>query len=297
MEHFGLDERLLPEVRPTFSVQGRLTKDAAAELGLAPGVPVAYRAGDQPNNAFSLNVLDPGEAAATAGTSGVVYGVLDQPVHDPGSRVNSFIHVTHAPGRTRFGVLLCINGTGILNSWLRKNVSGGAPYAQLNAEAAKVPVGSDGLVVIPFGNGAERMLGNRNVGARIAGLNLNRHSRAHLLRASQEGIAFSFRYGMEIMHSMGVDTARIRAGETNMFLSPVFRETLADCTGSVIELYDTDGAQGAARGGAIGAGIYSSEKDAFASLRRTGEARPSARGRSDADEAYGRWLAELVRPD
>jgi xylulokinase len=284
-----IDERLLPEVRPTFAVQGRLTASAAEELGLTAGTPVSYRAGDQPNNAFSLNVLEPGEAAATAGTSGVVYGVLDRVAYDPASRVNPFAHVNHSSEHPRLGVLLCINGTGILNSWLRRNVAAGMSYAEMNSAAAGVGAGSDGLTVIPFGNGAERILENRNTGCRIEGADFNRHSRAHLLRASQEGIAFAFRYGMDIMKSMGMEIRTVRAGHANMFLSPVFRETLAGVTGATIQLYDTDGAQGAARGAAVGAGAFRSFPEAFRSLTKINEVRPDARLQPALAEAYGRW--------
>ncbi len=248
LEHFQIEESLLPEVRPTFSIQGHVTKSAAQELGLREGISVAYRAGDQPNNAFSLGVLDPGEAAATAGTSGVVYAVADKITCDMKSRVNPFAHVNHSSDQPRLGVLLCINGTGILNSWLRRNVAAGLSYDEINASAATIEVGSEGLAVIPFGNGAERILENRNIGCQILGLDFNRHSQAHLLRASQEGIAFSFKYGLEIMQEMGMHVGVIRAGHANMFLSPLFRQTLADITGAMIELYDTDGAEGAARG-------------------------------------------------
>jgi xylulokinase len=293
LQYYGLDEELLPVVRPSFSVQGRITKATAEQLGLREGTAVAYRAGDQPNNAFSLNVLHPGEVAATAGTSGVVYGVLDKVTYDKKSRVNPFAHVNHSAAQPRLGVLLCINGTGILNSWLRRNVAAGMSYPDINASAAEAPVGSEGVVVIPFGNGAERVLENKNVGGQIFGLDFNRHSRAHLLRAAQEGIAFSFRYGMDIMKEMGLDIRVIRAGHANMFLSPVFRQTLAESTGATIELYDTDGAQGAARGAAVGAGLYASLQDAFESLERNEQVCPSSSGIRATDEAYESWLSHL----
>lgn len=295
LEALQLDEGLLPEVRPTFSVQGQLLSSAAEELGLRPGTVVAYRAGDQPNNAFSLNVLSPGEAAATAGTSGVVYGVTDKIKYDVKSRVNPFAHVNHTHADPRLGVLLCINGTGILNSWLRKNVAAGLSYADINASAARADVGSDGLSVIPFGNGAERILENRNVGCQIAGLDFNRHTPSHLFRAAQEGIAFSFKYGMEIMKEMGMEVRMIRAGHANMFLSPLFRQTLANITGAAIELFDTDGAQGAARGAAVGAGVLGSFQDAFRSLKKIAEVRPSERDAEATRSAYDRWLSLLQR--
>ncbi len=293
LEHYQIDEKLLPTVRPTFSVQGQLTRQAAGQLGLQEGVRVTYRAGDQPNNAFSLNVLNPGEVAATAGTSGVVYGVLGKIIYDTKSRVNPFAHVNHSDDQPRLGVLLCINGTGILNSWLRKNVASGMSYGEMNTAAAGVAAGSDGVTVIPFGNGAERVLENAHVGGQVFGLDFNRHSRAHLLRAAQEGIAFAFRYGMDVMAGMGMDIRIIRAGQTNMFLSPVFRGSLANCTGAGIELYETDGAQGAARGAALGAGVYSSFRDAFASLSKMKEVHPEDGSRDATLAAYERWLSHL----
>jgi xylulokinase len=295
LSHYGIRADLLPAICPTFGVQGTLTGAAAEQLGLKQGTPVSYRAGDQPNNAFSLNVLNPGEAAAAAGTSGVVYGVIDRVSYDGKSRVNPFAHVNHASDRIRLGVLLCINGTGILNSWLRRTIASGMDYAGMNAAAVQAPVGSGGISVLPFGNGAERILEDRSAGCQIAGIDFNRHGQAHLFRASQEGIAFSFRYGIDIMKEMGLDLRVIRAGRANMFLSPVFRQTLANISGATIELYDTDGAVGAARGAALGAGIYSSAAEAFRALKRLDDIHPVAADAAATSEAYGRWLAALDR--
>ena len=289
MDHFGFDPGLLGEPVPTFGVQGELTAAAAADFGLAEGTPVCYRAGDQPNNALSLSVLQPGEAAATAGTSGVIYGVSDRLEYDPESRVNTFLHVNHSPNAPRRGVLLCINGAGSVNAWLRR-LLGVSGYEEMNHLAAEVAVGCDGLTVLPFGNGAERMLGNRIVGAGMAGLDLNRHTGAHLCRAVQEGVAFSFRYGMRIMESLGMSTSTIRAGRANLFLSDVFCETLACASGATIELFDTDGALGAARGAGVGAGIFDSPEAAFSSLERIGIVEPEA---GEHDEAFHRWEAHL----
>lgn len=298
LDYFGFDPSLIPEVVPVFSVQGKLRAQAAAELGLVPGIPVAYRAGDQPNNALSLHVLEPGEFAATAGTSGVVYGVTAQEACDPEGRVNTFAHVNHRPEAPRLGVLLCINGAGILNSWIRRNLFPGADYAEVNALAARVPPGSLGLRVLPFGNGAERMLGNRDVGCAFAGLNFNVHDRTHVARAAQEGVAFAFRYGMAIMESLGMRPAVLRAGHTNMFLSALFRESLADLTGAAIELFNTDGSQGAARAAGIGAGIYRTPADAFAGLERILSVGPDSGRAARLAAAYGDWcrLLEAHRP-
>ncbi len=295
LDYYDIDEHVLPDVRPTFSIQGVLTKSAAEHLGLKEGTPVAYRAGDQPNNGFSLNVLNPGEVAATGGTSGVVYGVLDTVTFDRKSRVNPFAHVNHSAAQPRLGVLLCINGTGILNSWLRRNVAAGMSYPEINASATDVPVGSDGVIIIPFGNGAERILENKSVGGQVIGLDFNRHTRAHLFRAAQEGIAFSFRYGIDIMREMGMDIRVVRAGRANMFLSPVFRQTLANSAGTTIELYETDGAQGASRGAAVGAGIFSSFSDAFKSLQKIEHVTPSSENVDVTYGAYDAWLSNLAR--
>ena len=294
LDWFGFDAGLLPEIRPTFSEQGRLSAPAAAELGLSPGIPVSYRAGDQPNNALSLGVLQPGEIASTAGTSGVVYGVNDSVNYDPQSRVNTFAHVNHGMDGTRLGVLLCINGTGILNSWLKHNAAPeGVSYDEMNSLAATVPIGSDGVCILPFGNGAERMLGNRGTGCSIHGLNFPTHNRAHIYRAAQEGIVFSFMYGMEIMRDMGMSIARIHAGKGNMFLSEVFRNTLAGVSGAEISLYDTDGSTGAAKGAGIGAGIYRSFGEAFESLECIKHIEPADTGRYR--EAYYNWKETLTK--
>jgi xylulokinase len=293
MDWFGFDESVLPEIVPTFSEQGFLGLEAAQELGLKPGIPVTYRAGDQPNNALSLNVFEPGEIAATAGTSGVVYGVSGSVAYDPLSRVNTFAHVNHTPEDPRLGILLCINGTGIANAWIRRNVvPRGMMYDEMNASAAEVPVGCEGVGVLPFGNGAERMLGNKELGFGVYGLNFNVHTWKHLLRATQEGIVFSFKYGIDIMEEMGMKVGVIRAGKANMFLSPIFRETLSEVTGAVIELLDTDGAAGAAKAAGIGAGIYKDRSEAFSSLGRLGVVEPSA-DRSRYLEAYSIWKNHL----
>jgi xylulokinase len=290
LEAYEFDGSVIPDLVPTFGEQGHLTFSAASELGLAAGTPVTYRAGDQPNNALSLNVLNPGEVAATAGTSGVVYGVSDEIKFDPASRVNTFAHVNHCGSEPRLGVLLCINGTGILNAWLKKNAAAGLSYDDMNQLAAKVPTGAEGLSILPFGNGAERVLKNKDIGTVVSGLNFNIHRQEHLFRAAQEGIVFSFRYGMDIMGNIGITPSVIRAGKANMFLSPVFRQTLADVTGATIELYNTDGSVGAARGAGIGSGFYAGFSDAFSNLTRLETIVPDNMNKNRTDDAYAKWL-------
>lgn len=294
LDYYGISADLLPEVVDTFAVQGRLTAAAAGALGLAAGTPISYRAGDQPNNAFSLNVLNAGEVAATAGTSGVVYGINETTTADARSRVNSFVHVNSTRERPKNGVLLCLNGTGSLNSWLRKIV-GELPYDQLNALAAQAPVGAEGLLFLPFGNGAERILENRPAAAALHGLQFNVHGRAHVLRAAQEGIVYALNYGMDIMRAAGVRVRTVRAGHANMFLSPVFREAFVNCGNVALELYDTDAAQGAARGAGIGAGLYAGPAEAFHGLARISTVEPTPALQEQYQTAYARWQALLAR--
>ncbi|MDR0430379.1 MAG: carbohydrate kinase [Tannerellaceae bacterium] len=296
MQHFGFSKDLIPTIRPTFGIQGEMLNSVAAELGMKRGTPVTYRAGDQPNNALSLNVLNPGEIAATAGTSGVVYGVNDKVSYDACSRVNSFAHVNYTKEEPRLGVLLCINGVGILNSWIKRNVApAGISYNELNDLAAAVPVGSEGLSILPFGNGAERMLENKDIACSVYGLNFNIHGQKHIARAAQEGVVFSFKYGMDIMDHMGINIDIIRAGNANMFLSPIFREALAGVTGAIIELYDTNGAVGAARGAGIGAGIYHSPEEAFRSLKKIDIIEPDALKADKYCGAYATWKEKIIK--
>lgn len=296
MDYYGFSEAIIPSIVPTFGIQARVNSEAASELGLSAGTPISYRAGDQPNNALSLNVMRPGEIAATGGTSGVVYGVSDKVTYDPQSRVNTFAHVNYTPTDPRLGILLCINGTGILNAWMKRNVApAGCSYDDINRIAASAPVGCRGLCVIPFGNGAERIACGRTVGCSAEGLDFNLHTRADLLRASQEGIVYSFRYGIEIMEAMGLHIDNIHAGHANMFLSPLFSSALATVTGAVIRLYDTDGALGAARGAGIGAGIYADADEAFSSLHCIATVEPDASSRQAYDEAYALWRSRFTQ--
>ena len=293
LDYYGVDKSLIADIVPTFAVQSSVSAEAAEELGLKAGTPITYRGGDQPNNALSLNVLNPGEIAATAGTSGVVYGVLGDVNYDPKSRVNTFAHVNHTAEQTRLGVLLCINGTGILNAWVHRNITPDVSYAAMNDLAASVPIGSEGVTIVPFGNGAERVLENREIGCSVNGLNFNKHNKAHLVRAAQEGIVFSFCYGMEIMQQMGMGIKKIHAGKANMFLSPLFRNTLAGVSGATIELYDTDGSVGAAKGAGIGAGIYKNSEDAFATLEKLEVIEPDMALREEYLSAYDAWKKTL----
>lgn len=294
LDYFGFDDSQIADIVPTFSIQSEVSKAAAEELGLKAGTPISYRAGDQPNNALSLNVFNPGEIASTAGTSGVVYGVLGDVNYDIKSRVNIFAHVNYTEEVNRLGVLGICNGTGILNAWMHRNVTADMSYAEMNDLGATVPIGSDGVIILPFGNGAERILENRELGCSVHGLNFNMHNRAHLVRAAQEGIVFSFCYGMEVMQKMGMDIRNIHAGKANMFLSPLFRDTLAGVSGATIELFETDGAAGAAKGAGIGAGIYKDNTEAFATLKKLAVIEPDEARRGEYLAAYAAWKDQLA---
>ncbi len=291
MRYFGFDEALIPSIQPLFAPHGEVKEEVAERLSLTPGIPVTYKAGDQPNNAFSLNVLNPGEVAATAGTSGVIYGVSDNLRYDPQSRINSFAHVNYSEEATRIGILLCINGTGIFNRWIRNMVGAQHSYESLNTEAAQVPAGSDGLMALPFGNGAERMLSNKTIGAHLHHLDFNLHTAAHLVRAAQEGIAFSLRYGLDIMRENGMSPTIIRAGKANMFLSDVFTQSFVNATGVPVELYQTDGSVGAALGAGLGAGIFNGPAEAFAGRKPLKLIEPSQSERYEP--LYQQWKALL----
>jgi len=291
IDYFGFDTTIFPEIRPVFAQHGNLRRDIAEELGLRPAIPVSYKSGDQPNNALSLNVLRAGEVAATAGTSGVIYAVSDQLVYDPESRVNTFAHVNYTPQSPTTGILLCINGTGILNRWLKSYIGNGRDYGQMTTLAKTVDAGSDGLRVYPFGNGAERMLRNKVLSAQFTGLDFNLHGDAHLFRAAQEGIAYAFRYGLDVLRENGLTPEVIRAGKSNLFLSDLFASIFVEVTETPVELYENDGSVGAALGAGIGAGIYSSAEEAFDRIKPLTTIAPQRS--TDYETRYQTWKKHL----
>ncbi|MFM1755463.1 MAG: hypothetical protein RL621_367 [Bacteroidota bacterium] len=293
LQYFGFSESVFPLVQDVFSTHGILHSHSATALGLKEGTPISYKAGDQPNNALSLNVLEPGEVAATAGTSGVIYGVGDTLDYDKASRINQFAHVNYTQQKDRLGMLLCINGTGIMNSWAKKWIGNNGDYAPMNVEASTIAIGSEGLQVLPFGNGAERIFNNKMIGAHFLNLNLNKHTASHMYRAIQEGIAFSFRYGLDIMRANGITPTIIRAGHANLFKSNVFTEAFVNTLNVPVELYDVDGSVGAAKAGGIGAGLYTSAKEAFHYFKPIQIIEPTVSKKYD--ELYQHWLQSLQK--
>jgi xylulokinase len=286
----GIKPTMIPEVRDTFSLQGEVSKASATELGIPAGVPVAYRAGDQPNNAMSLGVIEAGEIAATGGTSGVVYGVMDKMIVDPKSRINSFAHVNYTSDRPMTGALLCINGAGSLYRWTRQ-ITGDADttYGEMETAASQIPIGSDGLVILPFGNGVERMLENKDLGAQIHGIDFNRHGKAHMYRASLEGIAFSFVYGTKVLEALGVTVNKMKAGNDNLFQSEIFSSTVATLLGCNIELVETTGAVGAGKAVGFTLGIKSSLAAAMSGNKIDKIIQPDPQKKELMQSAYNHW--------
>ena len=293
LAYYEIPKEIMPEITDTFSNQGRVNIMAANDCGLSPGTQVTYRAGDQPNNAMSLNVLHPGEVAATGGTSGVVYGISETLHYDHLSRVNGFAHVNHTKAKPRIGQLLCINGCGILYAWMRNNVcETRMTYSMMEDKIQSVPIGSEGLRILPFGNGSERMFNDKMTGARMVNLHFNLHTRAHMLRAALQGIAFSFVYGMNILRSIDIQPSVIKVGNDNLFLSQTFTKTLANLLRCNIEVYETTGATGAAKASMVALGIYEKIDDA---IKRCKPIQTIEYSTSDHQyvESYGLWLKEL----
>ena len=291
MNYFGFDKRVIPDIAPLFGTHGTLTPGNAAELGLRAGIPITYKAGDQPNNALSLNVLRDGEVAATAGTSGVIYAVSNQLIYDRESRVNTFAHVNYTPEDPHTGILLCINGTGILNRWVKTQLGSGLTYDQMTAMASAIDPGSNGLSILPFGNGAERMLHNQIIGAQFMGLDFNTHRQAHIFRAAQEGIAYAFRYGLDVLRENGLSPAVIRAGHSNLFLSELLSRIFVEVTQTPVELYDNDGSVGAAIGAGIGAGVFQTAGEAFEGIVPLKTIEPAQTG--EYEPLYQAWKQQL----
>jgi len=292
LDAMDIDPTILAPLRRNIGNQGKLAEDAAKLLGLPEGTPITYRAGDQPNNALSLGVTEPGQIAATGGTSGVVYGVLDKLNYDPRQRVNSFAHVNHEENDPRIGVLLCINGAGIAYGWMKNQVNPGMSYEDLSDAVDTVPIGCDGLVILPFGNGSERMLDNKQIGSCIHNLDFNRHKQAHLYRATLEGIAYAYVYGMSILKEMGINVNKMKVGNDNLFQSAPFSNTIATLMNCEIEVIATNGAAGAARGAAIGYGTYELQ-NAFDTLETVQTYSPNKHNKAAYQEAYDKWYEKL----
>ncbi len=293
LNYFDFDKSIFPEIKDVFSNHGQLSNDVALELNLNPQIPITYKAGDQPNNAFSLNVIEHGEFAATAGTSGVIYGIINTLNGEINAKINRFAHVNHDKDSVRIGTLLCVNGAGIMNKYIKQKFGSDLSYHTFDDLAATVTPGSNGLHILPFGNGAERIFDNRTIGAHIENLDLNKHESPHFFRAVQEGVAFSFKYGFEHMCSSNFFPIKIKAAKSNMFKSPVFKEAFVNLIGVSLEIYDTDGSIGAAKGSGVIIGAYSSPLDACTIQKPIEKIFPTKE--TLYNELYNDWLISLKK--
>jgi len=266
LEDLNIDRELLPDIVENFTTQGRLTEEAANQLGLTVGIPITYRAGDQPNNALSLNVLKPGQVAATGGTSGVVYALTDKARADEKSRINAY-------------------------RWIKEQF-GAESYSAMEQQAERIPVGSEGLRILPFGNGAERLLENLETGAQINNLQLNIHKAGHFYRAGLESIAFAFAYGLEMMMPLMGETDTIRAGNDNLFQSDVFSTTLATILDVEIEIIETTGSLGAAVASGINEGSVRNLEGKLSNLNKLKSYVPAV-DQKPYLEAYELWRTDL----
>ncbi|MEX2605361.1 MAG: FGGY family carbohydrate kinase [Gracilimonas sp.] len=300
LDHYGISSKLIPDTVPAIGANISIQPKVAAELGLSKDTQITYRAGDQPNNAFSLNVLKPGEVAATAGTSGVIYAVTDKNVYDQKSRINTFLHVNNERNKPRNGILIINSGTGILYSWLKKILNTGGEnldYELMNELAAQTDPGANGVHFFPFGNGAERVLENKILGAQLLNIDFNRHSTKHIVRAGLEGIVYALNIGFEMLSDMNVPAKTIRVGHANLFLSETFRQIFTNVTAAKLELYETDGSVGAARGAALGSGYFKTPDKAFENLRLIDTIEPDPKLVKEYRQLYEQWKEKLDKFD
>ena len=294
LDYYGFDISLFPQIKQVFENHGQISNTIASELGLSTNLQITYKAGDQPNNALSLGVVEPGEIATTAGTSGVIYGVSSELKFDPNCRVNSFAHVNYTNDLRRIGVLMCINGTGILNRWLKENFFPTNSYTELNNYANQSEIGSKDLMCFPYGNGAERIFNNQIIGGSFRNLDFNRHNKNEISRSVQEGIAFSMVYGLELLNSSGIVPQKIKAGYANMYLSSIFSSTIVNASNVPIQLLESDGAYGAALGAGIGCHYYKSVQEGINSLQLLSEIRPD-QNKNKTMDFYEKWKSELLK--
>ena len=294
LDYYGFDVSFFPEIKQVFENHGQISNTMASELGLSTNLKITYKAGDQPNNALSLGVVEPGEIATTAGTSGVIYGVSSELKYDPNCRVNSFAHVNYTKDLRRIGVLMCINGTGILNRWLKENFFSTNSYTDLNSYANQSEIGSKDLMCFPYGNGAERIFNNKIIGGSFRNLDFNRHQKNEISRSVQEGIAFSMVYGLELLNSSGIVPQKIKAGYANMYLSSIFSSTIVNASNVSIQLLESDGAYGAALGAGIGSHYYKSVHEGINSIKLLSEILPD-QNKNKTSDFYEKWKSELLK--
>ena len=288
LELTGLDARLLPEVFESPEVVGRVSASGAGATGLREGTPVVAGAGDQAAGAVGMGLVRPGAVSATIGTSGVVFAATDRPALDPRGRVHTFCHAV----RGGWHVMGVTQGAGLSLRWFREQFGAGDddgrdPYERLAEEAASAPPGSDGVLWAPYLMGERTPHLDPHARAALVGLNAG-HTRAHVLRAILEGVAFSLRDTLTIFGEMGVPVESIRLGGGGA-RSPLWRQIQADVYGREIELVEAE--EGAAYGAALlagaGGGAWGSVEEACAAaVRVRGRVAPEPGASRLMDERY-----------
>jgi len=252
LEAAEIDERLLPSLHESPTVCGNISSKGARQSGLRAGTPVVAGAGDQAAGATGMGIVTAGTVSATIGTSGVVFAATDRPALDPRGRVHTFCHAI--PGR--WHVMGVTQAAGLSLRWFRDtfgtNSSGvHESYDQLTAEAAKIPAGSDGLLWTPYLMGERTPHLDSNARGALVGLTAS-HTRAHVVRAILEGVAFSLRDTFTLFREMKVPVSSIRLGGGGA-RSPLWRQIQADVYGHAVEIVEAD--EGAAYGAALLAGV------------------------------------------
>ncbi len=260
----GLDASILPRVYESAEVAGVISPEAAQATGLKAGTPVVGGGGDQAASAVGNGIVSPGIVSCTIGTSGVVFAHLDQPNFDPLGRVHTFCHAV--PGK--WHVMGVTQGAGLSLQWFRNQLTPGVSYDDLMSEAATAPAGSEGLFWSPY------LMGERtphlDALARGGWLGLTAsHRRAHLIRSLVEGVSYSLKDCLELLHGLGVDpsTVRLSGGGAK---SPFWRQLLANVFATrVSTLASQEGsAYGAALLATVGTGAYASVPEACAATIR-----------------------------
>jgi xylulokinase len=251
LDFVQMDSALLPALYESPEICGRVSEAGAAATGLLSGTPVVAGAGDQAAGAIGIGVVSPGAVSATIGTSGVVLAATNLPALDPEGRVHSFCHGL----ANRWLVMGVTQAAGLSLRWFRDQfgaINGHTDsYEDLTRMAAKVPAGSDGLLWAPYLMGERTPYLDATARGMLVGLTAS-HTRAHVVRAILEGVAFSLRDTFTIFDQIDVPVKSIRLGGGGA-RSALWRQIQADVYGHAVETVAVE--EGAAYGAAILAGV------------------------------------------
>ena len=287
-----MDQSLLPSLCESPEVCGKISPEGAEATGLKAGTLVVAGAGDQAAGAVGMGIAMPGAVSATIGTSGVVFAATDHPAKDPKGRLHTFCHAI--PGR--WHMMGVTQAAGLSLKWFRDcfgtklGKHEDNSYDQLTAEAATVPAGADGLLWAPYLMGERTPHLDPNARAMLVGLTAS-HTRAHVVRAILEGVAFSLRDTFTIFSHMNVPVKSIRLGGGGA-RSPLWRQIQADVYGNEVEIVEAE--EGAAFGAAILAGVGakfwpSVDVACDSVVRVVNRVRPSAANAAVMDASYKKY--------